>query len=122
VFAHTYTVTALSRSEVDGATPALPKATLAGTAAVAVAAAASRRAVVPAALAGWYAYRYGTPQLAAVRNPDAARVRASVGAGILNLPALQGALTARAGRPLLGIAVAAAAPLARRLSRRVSPT
>ncbi|MGI5244098.1 SCO3242 family prenyltransferase [Dactylosporangium sp. CA-139066] len=122
VFAHTYTVTALSRSEVDGATPALPKATLAGTAAVAVSAAASRRAAVPAALAGWYAYRYGTPQLAAVRNPDAARVRASVGAGILNLPALQGALTARAGRPLLGIAVAAVAPLARLLSRRVSPT
>ncbi|MFD0581386.1 SCO3242 family prenyltransferase [Dactylosporangium darangshiense] len=110
VFAHTYTVTALSRSEVDGATPALPKATLVGTAAVAASAAASRRALVPAALAGWYAYRYGAPQLAAVRNPDAARVRASVGAGILNLPALQGALTARAGRPLTGIAVAAVAP------------
>ncbi|GAA4245745.1 UbiA family prenyltransferase [Dactylosporangium darangshiense] len=122
VFAHTYTVTALSRSEVDGATPALPKATLVGTAAVAASAAASRRALVPAALAGWYAYRYGAPQLAAVRNPDAARVRASVGAGILNLPALQGALTARAGRPLTGIAVAAVAPLARLLSRRVSPT
>ncbi|MER7001879.1 SCO3242 family prenyltransferase [Dactylosporangium sp. NPDC000555] len=122
VFAHTYTVTALSRSEVEGATPALPAATLAGTAAVAASAAVGARAPVPAALAAVYAVRYGAPQVAALRNPDAARVRASVGAGILNLPALQGALTARAGRPLAGLAVAAAAPLARLLSRRVSPT
>ncbi|GAA2392576.1 SCO3242 family prenyltransferase [Dactylosporangium salmoneum] len=122
VFAHTYTVTALSRSEVDGATPALPAATLAGTAAVAAATVATRRPLVPAGLAALYAYRYGAPQLAAVRDPAAPRIRASVGAGILNLPALQGALTARAGRPVAGILVAAAAPLARLLSRKVSPT
>jgi 4-hydroxybenzoate polyprenyltransferase len=126
VFAHTYTVTALSRAEVDGATPALPAATLAGTAVVAASAAVSRgmgrRALIPAALAAWYAKRYGQAQLVALDKPHAGNIRASVGAGILNLPTLQGALTARAGAPLAGVAVAAAAPLARRLSRRLSPT
>jgi 4-hydroxybenzoate polyprenyltransferase len=126
VFAHTYTVTALSRAEVDGATPALPRATLAGTAIVAASAAVSRglgrRALIPVGLAAWYAKRYGEPQLTAVEKPNAGNIRASVGAGILNLPTLQGALTARAGAPLTGMAVAAAAPLARRLSKRLSPT
>jgi 4-hydroxybenzoate polyprenyltransferase len=119
VFAHTYTVTALSGSEVDGCGPELPIRSLAGTAAVAAAAGGTPAA---GALAAWYAIRYGRPQLEAVRNPDAAHIRASVGAGIVNLPALQGALIARAGRPLLGLAVAAAAPLAKLLARRVSPT
>ncbi|MFI5909046.1 SCO3242 family prenyltransferase [Dactylosporangium sp. NPDC051541] len=119
VFAHTYTVTALSGSEVHGATPELPKRTLAGTAVIA---AAAGGAPASGALAAWYALQYGRPQLAAVQEPSATNIRTSVGAGILNLPALQGALTARAGAPLLGLAVAAAGPLARRLARRVSPT
>jgi 4-hydroxybenzoate polyprenyltransferase len=55
-------------------------------------------------------------------DPSAARVRAAVGAGITSLPALQGALAARAGARLAGLLVAAAAPLARRLSKGVSPT
>jgi 4-hydroxybenzoate polyprenyltransferase len=126
IFAHTYTVTALSRSEVHGATPELPTATLAGTALVAASASVSRgqgwRALVPAALAAWYAKRYGEPQLRAMDKPSAENIRASVGAGIVNLPTLQGALTARAGAPLTGIAVAAAAPLARQLTRRLSAT
>jgi 4-hydroxybenzoate polyprenyltransferase len=45
-----------------------------------------------------------------------------VGAGITALPALQGALTAAAGAPGPGLAVALAAPLGRRLARRMSPT
>jgi 4-hydroxybenzoate polyprenyltransferase len=49
-------------------------------------------------------------------------VRAAVGAGITALPSLQGALTARAGRGWTGLALAAAAPLARLLARKVSPT
>jgi 4-hydroxybenzoate polyprenyltransferase len=125
VAAHTYTVTALSRKEVDGADPALPAATLAGTAAVAVAAAATRnrrRGALAAALAGWYARSYGAAQVRAVREPTAGNVRAAVGAGITGLPSLQGALTARAGAPVAGIAVAAAAPLGRRLARKISPT
>jgi hypothetical protein len=146
VAAHTWTVTALSRREVTGAEVTLPMRTLAGTAVVAASAAvpgvrraiarpeaptgarpdrsrtATVAAVLPAALAGWYAARYGAAQVEVVRDPSAGRVRAAVGAGITGLPALQGALTARAGAGLLGLAVAAAAPLGRRLARKVSPT
>ncbi|MBQ0903879.1 SCO3242 family prenyltransferase [Micromonospora sp. U21] len=151
VAAHTWTVTALSRREVTGADAALPLRTLAGTALVAASAAvaapgaAARRAdpgpadgradagdgrarslglaaALPAILSGWYAARYGAAQAQVVRDPSAGRVRAAVGAGITGLPALQGALTARGGAGLLGLAVAAAAPLGRRLARKVSPT
>ncbi|MGC4772326.1 SCO3242 family prenyltransferase [Micromonospora sp. DT44] len=79
-------------------------------------------AALPAVLAGWYAARYGAAQVQVVRDPSAGKVRAAVGAGITGLPALQGALTARGGAGLLGLAVAAAAPLGRRLARKVSPT
>ncbi|ROT28127.1 SCO3242 family prenyltransferase [Micromonospora sp. HM5-17] len=146
VAAHTYTVTALSRREVSGADRALPAATLAGTAAVAFSAAVSRRApgpaagrtprgvgtgarlasrvaaAVPGALAAWYAAGYGAAQVRAAADPSAARVRAAVGAGITGLPPLQGALAARAGAPATGVVVAAIAPLARRLARKVSAT
>ncbi|MGW0506784.1 SCO3242 family prenyltransferase [Micromonospora sp. NPDC003241] len=133
VAAHTWTVTALSRREVTGADRALPRRTLAGTALVAASAAlpshrsgptAAGRvaAALPGVLAGWYAARYGTAQARVAADPSAGRVRAAVGAGITGLPALQGALTARAGAGLLGLAVAAAAPLGRRLARKVSPT
>ncbi len=77
---------------------------------------------LPGVLAAWYAARYGTAQARVVARPTAGRVRAAVGAGITGLPALQGALTARAGAGPLGLAVAAAAPLGRRLARKVSPT
>jgi 4-hydroxybenzoate polyprenyltransferase len=126
VAAHTYTVTVLSRREVSGADRTLPAATLAGTAAVALAAATPRgaavAAVVPAALAAWYAARYGSAQAWVAAEPTAARVRAAVVAGITGLPPLQGALAAGAGAPAAGLAVAAAAPLARHLARKVSPT
>ncbi|MEV4541352.1 SCO3242 family prenyltransferase [Micromonospora echinaurantiaca] len=143
VAAHTWTVTALSRREVSGAEAGLPLRTLAGTALVAAAAATPPAATrtrstgdptraparlarvataLPAVLAGWYAARYGAAQARVVAEPSAGRVRAAVGAGITGLPALQGALTARSGAGLLGLAVAAAAPLGRRLARKVSPT
>jgi 4-hydroxybenzoate polyprenyltransferase len=163
VAAHTYTVTALSRREVSGGGPALPAATLAGTAAVtsvpAVAAArrparaapqvtaAARRAaaagdaaagqgqaaarpavagswgrVLPGVLAGWYAANYGLPQVTALAEPSAGNMRAAVGAGITGLPVLQGALIARAGGRRAAIAVAAAAPLGRRLARWLPAT
>ncbi|MDQ7903043.1 UbiA family prenyltransferase [Phytohabitans sp. ZYX-F-186] len=128
VAAHTYTVTALSRREVSGADRALPAATLAGTAAVALSAGlpAARNgrgaAAVPGALAAWYAAGYGAAQARVAADPSAARVRAAVGAGITGLPPLQGALAASAGAPATGVVVAAFAPLARRLARKVSPT
>jgi 4-hydroxybenzoate polyprenyltransferase len=121
VAAHTYTVTALSRREVSGGDSLLPAMTLAGTAAVAVAA-AGRRAGPAAALAGWYAVRYGAAQARAAADPSPGHFRAAVGAGITGLPPLQGALTARAGSPAAGLAVAAVTPVARRLARVVSPT
>ncbi|MFC0504031.1 SCO3242 family prenyltransferase [Micromonospora costi] len=83
---------------------------------------ATLAALVPAGLAAWYAVGYGAAQARVVAEPSAGRVRAAVGAGITGLPALQGALTARGGARLLGLAVAAAAPLGRRLARKVSPT
>ncbi|BCJ49025.1 transferase [Actinoplanes sp. NBRC 14428] len=122
VAVHTYAVTALSRHEVAGSPgPRLPAATLAATAAI-TGAVAARGGAPAAMLAGQYAAAFGRAQVAVVGDPAAARVRAAVGAGITALPALQGALSARSGRVLAGLAVAAAAPLGRLLARRVSPT
>jgi 4-hydroxybenzoate polyprenyltransferase len=73
-------------------------------------------------LAGVYAVRYGRAQARILADSAAPPVRAAVAAGILELPTLQGALASRAGSALAGVAVAAAAPLARRLARKVSPT
>jgi 4-hydroxybenzoate polyprenyltransferase len=171
VAAHTYTVTALSRHEVSGATPTLPLSTLAGTAGLAaiVTASASRagqsrvdhgrahhrarppkgeppqtlspengrfrstacgqrgfvdnaRTIATGALAAWYLAGYGRAQLRAAADPSADRIRAAVGAGITDLPQLQGALTAKSGSPAYGLGLALVAPLARRLARKVSPT
>ncbi|MFG1954809.1 SCO3242 family prenyltransferase [Micromonospora sp. NPDC048830] len=122
VAAHTWTVTELSRREVSGADRRLPRTTLAGTALVAAAAVGPRPAAAPVALTAGYLARYGGAQARVLADPSAGRVRAAVGAGITGLPALQGALTARAGAGLLGVAVAAAAPLARLLARKVAPT
>jgi 4-hydroxybenzoate polyprenyltransferase len=131
VAAHTYTVTALSRREVTGGSPLLPAVTLAGTAAVAAvpamfpaasSPAAWWRRLLPGGLAAWYAASYGIAQGHALAEPSAVRVRAAVGAGITSLPALQGALIAWSGAPAAGSAVAAAAPLGRRLAMWWSPT
>jgi UbiA prenyltransferase family protein len=123
---HTYTLTALSRREVSGGTPGLAAATLATTAALAGAVAAGRAgtpaAPVTRALAGVYALRYGLAQARIVADSGAPRVRAAVAAGIVELPTLQGALASRAGSARAGLAVAATAPLARLLARKVSPT
>ncbi|HEX5596883.1 MAG TPA: UbiA family prenyltransferase [Micromonosporaceae bacterium] len=132
VAAHTYTVTELSRREVSGADRRLPAATLAGTAALAAVVARPPRRTgtrrgrwaqsVSAALTSQYAAQYGAAQVRAVADPSAARIRSAVGTGITGLPALQGALAARAGAVLTGLTVAAAAPLGRLLSRRISAT
>ncbi|WP_055482251.1 SCO3242 family prenyltransferase [Sphaerimonospora mesophila] len=122
IAAHTYLLTALSHAEVSGADPRLPAATLAGTAALTAATARGAAGPVRPALAGWYAVQFGLPQVRAVADPSAQRVRDAVSAGIVSLPALQGALAARGGAPLLGLALAAAVPPARRLVRKTSVT
>ncbi len=122
VAAHPYAVTALSRREVSGADRTLPALTLGATAAVATQAAGRTGGPLPVLLAAWYAVRFGRAQREVLRQPDAPRVRAAVGAGITSLPALQGALIARDGRPLLGAAIATAAPAGAKLARKVSPT
>ena len=80
------------------------------------------RRLLTAALAGWYGMSYGIPQARAIDEPSAGNVRTAVGAGITGLPALQGALIARAGAPGRGVAVATAAPVGRHLAKRFSPT
>ncbi len=131
VAAHTATVTALSRSEVEGATSRLPLLTLASTAAIGVTAGLSRQGPAPAgwtrraaaaALLAGYGATFGRAQFAAVREPGPRQLQRAVGAGILGLMPLQAGLLARAGALAAAVPVAAAFPLARRLSRRVSPT
>lgn len=126
VAAHTYLVTALSRREVSGADRSLPATTLAATMVVGAAAAASRRdrgvlsGGVGLVLSSLYAARFGRAQREAWLKPNAGNIRKAVGAGITSLPALQGALIAREGRPGTGALVAAAVPIAGRLARRVT--
>ncbi len=135
VAAHTYTVSAMSRHEVDGASRRVPAATLAITGAIAAAAGMPSRTRpvrrsaplgvrgrLGVILAGWYAVQYGRAQIHAVLDPSAARIRTAVATGITGLPMLQGALVARAGNVPSALAVAAAAPLGGRLARAVSPT
>ncbi|MEV4290740.1 SCO3242 family prenyltransferase [Nonomuraea bangladeshensis] len=134
VGAHTYLLTALSRAEVSGTGPRLPALTLSGTVALAAitarGGASPERAAVTAregslaqpALAAWYGAQFGLSQARAVADPRAGRVRDAVSAGIISLPALQAALTARGGAPRVALALAAAVPLARRMVRKISAT
>jgi 4-hydroxybenzoate polyprenyltransferase len=126
---HTYAVTLLSRSEVSGATPRQVKRAAAigglATPVVITQIVAGRRGGGGGAavgLLGRYAASVGGAQLAALRRPSAERVRQAVGAGILGLIPLQASLTAARGRPVTALVLAAAHPLARRLSRKVSAT
>nr|WP_055501965.1 UbiA family prenyltransferase [Nonomuraea pusilla] len=122
IAAHTYLLTALSHAEVSGADPRLPAATLAGTLSLAAATAHGSAGATQLTLAGWYAAQFGRPQARAVVNPSPVRVREAVTAGIVSLPALQGALAARGGAPRVALALAAAIPLARHLVRKISAT
>jgi 4-hydroxybenzoate polyprenyltransferase len=135
VAAHTLAVTVLSRREVTGGDPLLPAMTLAATGAVGLAAMAwpatrrrgSRltqglRQGTGAVLLGSYLVSFGRAQLAAVTDPSAPRIRRAVGTGLLGLMPLQASLAARMGALPAAGTVAAGYPLARRLSRKVSPT
>jgi 4-hydroxybenzoate polyprenyltransferase len=118
--AHTLVTTVLSRSEVSGASETLPKATAVATGVVG--ATALGKSVLGAALVGGYVKTVGEAHLAAARDPRPAKVQRAVGAGILGMIPLQAGLIARNGAWRTALGVAALFPLARRLSRKVSPT
>ncbi|MFE4358207.1 SCO3242 family prenyltransferase [Kitasatospora sp. NPDC056800] len=126
VGAHTLVVCALSRHEVRGADGLLLPATAAATCAVAVAAATGaggapgRRAVRLAALAVYVA-GFGGAQAAAGRL-DPRRLQQAVTAGIAAVLPLQAACACRADALPVALSLLAAAPVARRLFRKLSPT
>ncbi|HVQ95759.1 MAG TPA: UbiA family prenyltransferase [Mycobacteriales bacterium] len=130
VAGHIAAVTTLSRVETTGGPAAAraARAALAGTALVTAAslAVARRKSTVdgrlPAGLLAGYPAAVSGAQLAAARDPSPATVQRAVGAGILGLIPLQAGLLAAAGSPRLGGALGTLWPLARRLSRRMSPT
>jgi hypothetical protein len=81
-----------------------------------------RDRIVAGGLALAFLAAAGPAPLAAVRKPTPYRVRRAVAAGIHAMVPLQSALAAAGGRGGAGLALLAAYPLARRLSRKVSPT
>jgi len=124
---HTLGVTALSRGEVHGGSPATASSALAGTAVATMAAVGGRAPSVRHRLgaltaAALYSATVGKAQLAARQDPSAATVRQATMAGIHGMVPLQAALAARRGSLLGAALVAAALPVAKRLSRKVSPT
>ncbi|MEU0159783.1 SCO3242 family prenyltransferase [Streptomyces sp. NPDC006261] len=74
------------------------------------------------AFTGAYLRTAGPPLLHAALNPSPPLTQRAVGGGIRAMIPLQAALAGRAGAPGYGLAVMALAPLARALSRKVSPT
>ncbi|MFJ2293576.1 SCO3242 family prenyltransferase [Streptomyces sp. NPDC087894] len=134
--AHTYAVTAVSRHEAQGGSTAAPLAALAGAAGLAAALLRGRaapggpppspptaagRLLLPA-FAAAYLRTSGVPLLHASLNPSPPLTQRAVGGGIRAMIPLQAALAARAGAPVGGLAVMGLVPLARALSRKVSPT
>ncbi|MGW1315280.1 UbiA family prenyltransferase [Streptomyces sp. NPDC002426] len=134
--AHTYAVTAVSRHEAQGGSTAAPLAALAGAAGLAAALLRGRaapggpppspptaagRLLLPA-FAAAYLRTSGVPLLHAALNPSPPLTQRAVGGGIRAMIPLQAALAARAGAPVGGLAVMGLVPLARALSRKVSPT
>ncbi|MEU9294150.1 SCO3242 family prenyltransferase [Streptomyces sp. NPDC048266] len=127
--AHTYAITSVSREETLGASASLPAGALAATGAVGLVGAAltpptAARAhrTASTALLGGYVLAAGSAQLAATVRPDAPRLRHAVGAGIHAMIPLQAALTARGGSLRAAFSLLAVYPVARSLSRKVSPT
>ncbi|MER6128194.1 SCO3242 family prenyltransferase [Streptomyces sp. NPDC001795] len=80
------------------------------------------RSLTAPALAATYGATAARPYLHAVLNPSPPLTQRAVGGGIRSLIPLQAALAAHAGAPALGGALMALAPIARRVSRKVSPT
>lgn len=124
---HTLGVTALSRGEVHGGSRTVSGLAVAGTAVAALASVSAParsgwHRLGAALLGGAYSVTVGSAQLAAAREPSAAQVRRATVAGIQGMIPLQAAVTARRGSLVQAGLVACALPIARRLSRKVSPT
>jgi 4-hydroxybenzoate polyprenyltransferase len=124
---HTLGLTVLSRGEVNGTSSSTAGAALAGTVAATAAAVTGRskswrHRLGALAFGGVYATNVGGAQLAARRDPSGPAVRKATMAGIHGMVPLQAALTARRGSLLGAGLLTAALPLARLLSRKVSPT
>ena len=130
VGAHIGVTTTVSRSEVQGASPRLPRAALAATAAVAGRRRPARRAPARSALGAdrrrrprrRVRRRVGRAHADAARDPSPERLQRAVGTGVLGLMPLEAGLLAGAGALVPAGGVAALWPLARSLARRRSVT
>ncbi|MDI3389865.1 UbiA family prenyltransferase [Streptomyces sp. B-S-A8] len=128
--AHTYAVTAVSRTETRGGAPGRPLAALGATAAIGALAGAgpfrhgirSPRALARTALAGAYVTTAARPFLHAALNPSPPLTQRAVGSGIRAMIPLQAALAARSGPLAPAVLLTGLVPVARRLARKVSPT
>ena len=129
---HTLLVTAVSRREARGGTPALALGALGGTASVTAAAArfvfghrarhAQWSRAAAAGLLGAYAASLGRAELAAFRMPDVKNLQRVVGTGVLGIMPLEAGMLAGLGSTGKAAALAAGWRLARHLARRRSVT
>lgn len=138
VAGHTLTITLVSRHEAQGASPAVARRSMWGTAAVTAAAAGcvaasvrpDRRGragavvaqTVSTGLLAAYASTMGRAQVRAAQDPSPENLQKVVGTGVLGLMPLEGALLAGMRRTVTGAAVSALWPLARHLARRRAVT
>ncbi|MFE6721751.1 SCO3242 family prenyltransferase [Streptomyces albidoflavus] len=128
--AHTYAVTAVSRTETRGGTPGRPLAALGTSVALGALAGAgplrdgirSPRGLARIALAGTYVATSARPLLHAALNPSPPLTQRAVSGGIHAMIPLQAALAARSGTVAPAVLLTGLLPLARRLARKVSPT
>jgi 4-hydroxybenzoate polyprenyltransferase len=128
VAAHIAVVTEVSRREVTGGDPGVPKKALAATLGVAAAGALlSRRApklgrAAALGLVGAYAGIVGRAHADAAADPSPARMQRAVGAGILGLIPLEAGLLAGAGAIVPAAGVATLWPIARRAAKKRAVT
>ena len=125
--AHTLAVTTVSRQEARGGSSLAPLAGVATTAAVGGVLTSARRPrnlpdATAAGAAALYAATCGRGYTHAALNPSPPLLQRAVGGGIRAMIPLQAALAARAGAVTTALPLLALLPLARRLSRKVSPT
>ncbi|MCK1797264.1 UbiA family prenyltransferase [Streptomyces sp. XM4193] len=125
--AHTLAVTTVSREEVGGGSSLAPLTALATTAAVTGHLTGLRppRTTTEATAAGGaalYATTCGRGYTHAALNPSPPLLQRAVGGGIRAMIPLQASLAARAGAVTTALPLLALLPLARRVSRKVSPT